>query len=61
LLQLLRKQYYLVRVKCLAEYLKTSVRDVCRDIGSLHEQGVNIEDSAGIGFQFKENFLLALN
>ena len=58
LLQHLREQRYPVTAQCLAEYLQISVRSVYRDIESLRDQGVNIEGSAGLGFQLKENFLL---
>ena len=58
LLQHLREQRYPVTAQRLAEQLQISVRSVYRDIESLREQGVNIEGSAGLGFQLKENFLL---
>jgi len=58
LLQLLREQRYPITAQCLAEHLEISVRSVYRDIESLRDQGVNIEGSAGLGFQLKENFLL---
>lgn len=58
LLQHLREQRYPVTAQCLAEHLQISVRSVYRDIESLRDQGVNIEGSAGLGFQLKENFLL---
>ena len=58
LLQLLREQRYPVTAQRLAEHLDISVRSVYRDIESLRDQGVNIEGSAGLGFQLKENFLL---
>lgn len=58
LLQYLREQRYPVTAQYLAEYLDISVRSVYRDIESLRDQGVNIEGSAGLGFQLKENFLL---
>lgn len=58
LLQLLREQRYPITAQHLAEHLEISVRSVYRDIESLREQGVNIEGSAGLGFQLKENFLL---
>ena len=58
LLQLLREQRYPITEQCLAVHLEISVRSVYRDIESLRDQGVNIEGSAGLGFQLKENFLL---
>jgi len=58
LLQLLREQRYPVTARRLAEDLAISVRSVYRDIESLRGQGVNIEGSAGLGFQLKEDFLL---
>lgn len=58
LLQLLREQRYPITAQHLAEHLEISVRSVYRDIDSLRKQGVNIEGSAGLGFQLKENFLL---
>jgi len=58
LLQHLREQRYPVTALRLAEHLQISVRSVYRDIESLRDQGVNIEGSAGVGFQLKENFLL---
>lgn len=35
-----------------------SVRRIYRDIETLRDQGVNIQGSAGLGFQLKEHFLL---
>ena len=58
LLQILRQQHYPITAKALAEQLGMSVRSIYRDIESLRDQGVNIEGSAGLGFQLKENFLL---
>ena len=58
LLQLLREQRYPITAQHLSEHLEISVRSIYRDIESLREQGVNIEGSAGLGFQLKENFLL---
>ena len=58
LLQILREQRYPITALQLSEHLEISVRSVYRDIESLREQGVNIEGSAGLGFQLKENFLL---
>lgn len=55
----LREQRYPITAQHLAEHLEISVRSVYRDIESLREQGVNIEGSAGLGFQLKENFLTA--
>ncbi len=58
LLQILREQRYPITAQQLSEQLEISVRSIYRDIESLREQGVNIEGSAGLGFQLKENFLL---
>ena len=56
LLQILREQRYPITAQQLSEQLEISVRSIYRDIESLREQGVNIEGSAGLGFQLKENF-----
>lgn len=58
LLQILREHRHLITARTLAEKLDISIRSVYRDIESLRNQGVNIEGSAGLGFQLKENFLL---
>lgn len=58
LLQLLRECRHPITALSLSERLGISVRSVYRDIESLRDQGVNIEGSAGLGFQLKENFLL---
>lgn len=58
LLQHLRQQHYPVTAKVLSDQLDISVRSVYRDIETLRDQGVNIQGSAGLGFQLKENFLL---
>lgn len=58
LLQILREQHYPITAQTLADQLGISVRSIYRDIESLRDQGVNIQGSAGLGFQLKENFLL---
>lgn len=58
LLQQLREARYPITAQVLAERMGISVRSIYRDIDSLREQGVEIEASAGIGFQLKEDIVL---
>lgn len=58
LLQLLRCYRYPVTAAVLAEKLGISARTVYRDIASLQQQGVDIEGSAGLGYQLRSDHLL---
>jgi predicted DNA-binding transcriptional regulator YafY len=57
LLQLLRCYRYPVTAAVLAEKLGISARTVYRDIASL-QQGVDIEGSAGLGYQLRSDHFL---
>lgn len=58
LLQLLRCYRYPVTAAVLAEKLGISIRTVYRDIASLQQQGMDIEGSAGLGYQLRSDHLL---
>lgn len=55
LVQLLRCHRYPVTAQQLADQLRISVRTVYRDIICLQQQGVEIEGSAGLGYQLKSD------
>lgn len=58
LLQLLRGHRFPVTGAALANELGITLRTLYRDIGSLREQGANIESEAGLGFILRPGFML---
>jgi len=58
LLQALRRHRQPVSGARLADELKVSLRTIYRDIGTLIEQGADIEGEAGVGYVLKPGFVL---
>lgn len=58
LIQLLRSHRFPVSGAQLAETLGISLRTLYRDIGTLQQQGANIEGEAGLGYVLRPGFLL---
>ena len=58
LLEILRRHRFPVAGSSLAEELGITLRTLYRDIGTLREQGANIEGAAGLGFILHPGFTL---
>ncbi|WP_248806709.1 helix-turn-helix transcriptional regulator [Pseudomonas sp. MWU13-2100] len=58
LIQILRRHRFPVAGAVLAQELGITLRSLYRDIGTLKEQGANIEGVAGLGFVLHPGFLL---
>lgn len=58
LLEILRRHRFPVAGASLAEELGITLRTLYRDIGTLKEQGANIEGAAGLGFILHPGFTL---
>lgn len=58
LLQVLRRYRFPVAGAVLAQELDISLRTLYRDIGTLKEQGADIEGEAGLGFLLRPGFML---
>ncbi|NWA23300.1 YafY family transcriptional regulator [Pseudomonas gingeri] len=58
LIQILRRHRFPVAGAMLAQELGITLRSLYRDIGTLKEQGANIEGAAGLGFVLRPGFML---
>ncbi|WP_191485767.1 helix-turn-helix transcriptional regulator [Pseudomonas sp. FEN] len=58
LIQILRSHRFPVAGAVLAQELGITLRTLYRDIGTLKEQGANIEGAAGLGFVLRPGFML---
>ncbi|WP_248794919.1 helix-turn-helix transcriptional regulator [Pseudomonas sp. MWU13-2105] len=58
LIQILRRYRFPVAGAVLAQELGITLRTLYRDIGTLKEQGANIEGAAGLGFVLRPGFML---
>ncbi|WP_437882441.1 helix-turn-helix transcriptional regulator [Pseudomonas sp. LRF_L74] len=58
LIEILRRHRFPVAGAVLADELGVTLRTLYRDIGTLREQGANIEGAAGLGFVLRPGFML---
>lgn len=58
LIQILRRHRYPVTGAALAAELGTSLRTLYRDIGTLQQQGANIDGEPGLGYIMRSGFML---